>query len=44
MKINDIKIPGGNIWNGEYQINMAGYKVTLDQIEHGLIRGESSVN
>ncbi|MEZ4742564.1 MAG: DUF547 domain-containing protein [Bdellovibrionota bacterium] len=42
LKINDIKIPGGNIWNGEYQINMAGYKVTLDQIEHGLIRGESS--
>jgi hypothetical protein len=39
LKINDIKVPGGNIWNGDYKLPLAGLAVTLDEIEHGLIRG-----
>ena len=39
LKINDIKVPGGNIWNGDYKLPIADQKLTLDQIEHGLIRG-----
>ncbi len=40
IKINQIKVPGGNIWNGSYKVNVAGLSLTLDDIEHGLIRGQ----
>lgn len=40
LKINDISVPGGNIWNGDYKVNLAGQMVTLDNIEHQLIRGQ----
>ena len=39
LQINQIKIPGGNIWNGNYTFDLGGQKVTLDDIEHGLLRG-----
>jgi len=39
LKINKISIPGGNIWNGDYKISIAGENVNLDNIEHQLIRG-----
>lgn len=41
LKINDIKVEGGNIWNGKYKVNLAGIDVNLDNIEHGLIRGKA---
>jgi hypothetical protein len=40
IKINDIKYKGGNIWNGKNKVNLSGVDVNLDEIEHGLIRGE----
>ena len=40
IKINDLKFRGGNIWNGKNKVNLAGLEVNLDEIEHGLIRGE----
>lgn len=39
LKINEIKVKGGNIWNGDYKVTLAGHAVTLDDIEHGLLRG-----
>ncbi|MFK7872579.1 MAG: DUF547 domain-containing protein [Oligoflexales bacterium] len=39
LKINDIEVPGGNIWDGDYKVDIAGLKINLDGIEHGLIRG-----
>lgn len=44
IKINDIKFKGGNIWNGKHKVNLAGLDVNLDEIEHGLIRGEAKGN
>jgi hypothetical protein len=41
LKINDIKVPGGNIWNGNYKVRLAGQDVHLDNIEHDLIRGKA---
>lgn len=41
LKINDIKVPGGNIWNGDYKVKLAGLDVHLDNIEHDLIRGKA---
>jgi hypothetical protein len=41
LKINDLKVPGGNIWNASYKVKLAGHEVTLDDIEHGLLRGEA---
>ena len=38
--INKISVSGGNIWNGDYKVNIAGVDVNLDEIEHGLIRGK----
>ena len=38
IKINDIEVPGGNIWNGDYKVNVGKHSVNLDGIEHGLIR------
>lgn len=40
-QINDVKVPGGNIWNGDYKVGLAGKQVTLDDIEHNLIRGKA---
>ena len=40
IKIADIKYKGGTIWNGNQKVNLAGVDVNLDEIEHGLIRGE----
>lgn len=42
LKINDIKVKGGNIWNGSYKANLGGQMVHLDNIEHDLIRGGAS--
>lgn len=41
LKINGIDVPGGNIWNGDYKVVLAGQSVNLDNIEHQLIRGQS---
>ncbi len=40
IKINEIKFKGGNIWNGKNKVTLAGVDLNLDEIEHGLIRGE----
>ena len=42
LEINDISVSGGNIWNGNYKVKLAGKDVNLDNIEHGLIRGDQS--
>ena len=39
IEINDISAPGGNIWNGDYKVDLGGKKVNLDDIEHKLVRG-----
>ena len=41
IQVNDIDTPGGNIWNGNYKVKLAGTMVNLDDIEHGLIRGQA---
>ena len=41
VEINNIKVPGGNLWNGDYRFKLGGHSVTLDHIEHGLIRGDN---
>ncbi len=41
LKINELKVPGGNIWNGDYKVKLAGHDVNLDDIEHNLIRGNA---
>ena len=38
--INKISVPGGSIWSGDYKVNLGGYYMNLDEIEHGLIRGK----
>ncbi len=40
QEVNNIKTSGGNIWNGSYRVNLGGRDVHLDNIEHGLIRGQ----
>jgi hypothetical protein len=40
LKINDIKVEGGNIWNGNYKVSLGQISVNLDNIEHDLIRGK----
>ncbi|MDD9950036.1 MAG: DUF547 domain-containing protein [Zetaproteobacteria bacterium] len=42
LKVNKIKVDGGNIWNGDYRVHLGGEKLNLDQIEHGLIRGDKA--
>ena len=42
LKINRLKVEGGNIWNGSYKVAIAGQLVNLDNIEHDLIRGQAS--
>jgi hypothetical protein len=39
--VNKISAPGGNIWNGKWRFKIRGLDVSLDDIEHGLIRGEA---
>lgn len=39
LEINNIKVSGGNIWNGNLKVKLAGQDVNLDNIEHDLIRG-----
>ena len=41
LKINSLRVSGGNIWNGDYRINLAGQLVNLDDIEHNLLRGKA---
>lgn len=41
LEIKELRIPGGNIWNGEYTVTLAGQQVTLDDIEHRLLRGKA---
>ena len=42
IKINKLRVSGGNIWSGDYRINLAGQQVNLDDIEHNLLRGKAS--
>lgn len=42
LKINDISVSGGNIWNGSYKVKLGGQDVNLDDIEHGLLRRNAS--
>ena len=44
LEIVDISVPGGNIWNGSYKVKLGGFDLTLDDIEHGLIRGAAKVD
>ncbi len=39
--VNKIDAPGGNIWNGKWKFKIRGIDVSLDDIEHGLVRGEA---
>jgi len=41
QQVNKISAPNGNIWNGQWRFKMNGKEYALDDIEHGLIRGES---
>lgn len=41
LEINTLRVSGGNIWNGDYRINLAGQSVNLDDIEHNLLRGKA---
>lgn len=43
IKVNDIRVPGGNIWNGSYTFALAGTQATLDDIEHGYVRADKKV-
>ncbi|MDE3268773.1 MAG: DUF547 domain-containing protein, partial [Pseudomonadota bacterium] len=38
LRINKLRVKGGNIWSGSYKINLAGQDLNLDDIEHGLLR------
>lgn len=40
LEINGLSVPGGNIWSGDYKVNLSGQMVNLDDIEHNLIRGQ----
>ena len=44
LMIKEIKVPGGNIWNGDYKVSLGKHSVNLDGIEHGLIRGKADDN
>lgn len=44
LEVIGIAVPGGNIWNGSYTLKLGGVDVTLDDIEHGLIRGVAKVD
>ena len=38
LRINKLKVKGGNIWNASYKTKLAGHELNLDAIEHGLLR------
>jgi hypothetical protein len=40
LKINDLRVVGGNLWNGSFTFELGSWKVSLDDIEHKLIRGQ----
>lgn len=42
IEINKIKVDGGNIWDGNSKVDLAGQMVNQDNIEHDLIRGQAS--
>lgn len=42
LRINDIKVPGGDIWSGSYKTNLGGKMVNLNNIEHNLIRRDEN--
>lgn len=42
LRINRLRVEGGNIWSGNYKTAIAGQMVNLDNIEHDLIRGQAS--
>jgi hypothetical protein len=39
LNIQKLDLPSGNIWNGTYFLKFAGKEVSLDDVEHRLIRG-----
>ncbi len=41
LEINALRTSGGNIWSGDYRVNLAGQAVNLDDIEHNLLRGKA---
>ena len=41
LEINRLRVSGGNIWNGDYRVNLAGHMVNLDDIEHNLLRRQA---
>ncbi len=41
LAINRLRVSGGNIWNGDYRVKLAGQQVNLDDIEHNLLRGKA---
>lgn len=41
LEINQLAVGGGNIWQGSYSLAFAGQRVTLDDIEHKLLRGQA---
>lgn len=41
LRINKLKTKKGNIWNGEYRVQIAGKYLNLDEIEHGLLRRDN---
>jgi hypothetical protein len=44
LEVVAISVPGGNIWNGSYKLKLSGVDVTLDDVEHGLIRGAAKID
>lgn len=44
LEINKLSVSGGNLWNSRYTVKLGGFDLTLDEIEHGLIRGASKVD
>ena len=42
LEINAIKVPGGNIWGGDYKTALGPALVNLDEIEHQLLRGKAT--
>jgi hypothetical protein len=44
LEINGLKVPGGDIWSGDYKGTISGQPVNLDDVEHKLIRGNGADN
>jgi hypothetical protein len=41
LEINKLKVSGGNLWSGDYTVDLGGHHITLDDIEHNLLRGQA---